>query len=86
MDVWRNVEQLPDLSALESDLEYAPLSRISDGLDTCIENRNPLRLDRMNEVFAVIELLLALSAVHHWRERPRASDIPNICMVVNDEN
>jgi len=68
VDLRLDAEQLPDLSILECNLQGVVLGSVSEGLDLGIENFNRPHVQWRNEMNAVLNLLLALSAEHHARK------------------
>ena len=67
-----NVEELPNLSRLEADLKDTLVPAVRKRYDFGIKNRYARRLDRVNEVRTILDLLFAVFAKDHEREKPRS--------------
>ena len=80
VDVGLHTEQLPDLPVLERDLQREARFLVGERFHFRIEDGHRRNTERLNEVHAVVDLLLAFPAIHHGRETS-AIYIPNKCMV-----
>jgi len=78
-----DIKQLPDLAALECDLEDSVVSVVGQRLNLRIEDANPLGVDRLNKMRTVFDFGLTLAAEHHRRETS-ILNIPNKCSVCNN--
>jgi len=68
VDVGLYTEELPDLPVLKRDLQDQSIPFIGERPDLGIEDWNWRDVERRNEVYAVLNLLLALPAKHHARK------------------
>ena len=70
-----DAKELPDLAALERDLECARVRFVRESFDLRVENRDAGNAQRLNEM---LDLLLALSAKDHGRETVGLEFIPEV--------
>ena len=85
VDVEREVEELPSLSALKRNFKNALFRAVSKRLNSRIEDDDTFTLDRKDAVLTVVDLLSTLTTIDHGA-KPRIGDIPYNCTVVKTED